>query len=756
MPELLNQPPPMGATAVRDALSVLWRDRLLVALVAFCVGGTAAAVILHLSPAYFSMATISVRPEQTDPLVSVGTSLATVDDRDIDTQKAILKSRTIARKVVKALGVGTTTSGQPWPERIICNAGLRLSLCALSAYAPSIEERVDSLLKQLHVWAPGASESSIERLQMLGLPYQRPGQPQLKVLGVGFVSPDPMQAAAVPDMIVTLAQQQQMASQAENLHRLTDWLDARTHDLSDRLGIAEAKASAFRSTSGLNERTLHNLPTPLIADQIASAAAEYSQAQAQLAVAEARASRTVGVKGNTQRAIRLPNEPLVVAASTTLDALYSRRALLAQSYGDRYPPLLALSKQVGQAEHKLALEIRRAVDAISKNLAVMRKQVTRLGRNLATLRTQGNAASGPVVELKALDREAASAGTIYQTFLTRTQILADRDSLLRPPIEFITHAEIPSGPFFPSTNRLLAGAVLLGLVSGVGVVLGRSSFAENTTVGEEAGQQLGLPLLARVPTVPLTNRLLSWVPHYVARKSPLAPSEAIRSLVANLMLASVDQDGLMGSIVVTSATGKEGKSSLCLWLAEAIEKTGKPVLVIDGDHRSGSLHRMLHKAAGPGLTEWISGQAQMKDVLQIDEVDGLDFISAGAPISRPFSRAELARLQSLLDRVKQQYGLVVVDSPPMLAMADALLFARLVDRAVMVCRWKCTGRVAVEGCIDRLRNAGAKIAGLVMSMVDAPEAARYGAGAPSTCRTEVAMAYDESSVLVVTPKRRRR
>ncbi len=726
--ELLTQPPPVGAAAVHGALLMLWRYRLLFTLVAFCVGGTAAAVILHLSPAYFSMAMINVRPEQADPLAPVSAGPAKLDDRAVDTQVDILRSRAIARDVVKALGLGTTAPVQSWPEQLICDVASRLSLCTPSTHAPSVEERVDNFLKQLKVWPPGASAESAVRLKMLGIPYQGPGQPRMRTVGVGFVSPDPVQAAAVPNMIVTLVQQQQIASQTESLRRITDWFDARTHNLSGQLGEAEAKAGAFRSTSNLNGRTVHNLTTPLVADQIASAAAEYSQAQAQLAAAEARASRVAGVKGGTQRAIRLLDEPLVVAASATLTAISSQRALLAQSYGDRYPPLASLNNQVGQAERKLAVEVRYAVAAMRKNLAKMRDQVARLGRNLTVLRTQGNTAAAPVGQLKTLDREAASAGTIYQTFLARTRKVVDRSSLLQPSIEFVTHAEVPSGPFFPSTNRLLAGAALLGLLSGVGAVFGRSFLPETITVGEGASQQLALPLLASVPFVSLTKRLWSWVPRHVVRKSLSTASEAIRSLVANLTLAHVGHDGMLGSIVVTSTTGEEGKSTLCLWLAEAVEKTGKPVLVIDGDHRNGSLHRMLHKAPGPGLTEWISGQVQMKDVLQIDEVSGLDFISAGAPISRPFSRAELARLQSMLDRVKQQYGIVVVDSPPMLAMADALLYARLVDRTVMVCRWKHTSRAAVQGCLDRLRNAGVKMAGLVLSMVDASGAAQYGDG----------------------------
>jgi len=705
MPELFIQSPPTGASAIRDALSALGRHWLVFAVVTTSVSAAASAVILHLAPAYTSVATISVRPEQADPLAPVSAASSKLDDGAIETQVDALKSREIARAVVEALAIGTTRPAPSWPEQVLCQAVTSIPFCTRPITAPMLGERVDGFLKQLTVLSNGRSQ----------------------VVSVGYTSSDPVQAAAAANMVVTLAQQQQIARQAESLRRTTDWLDNRANDLNIRLGAAEANAGAFRAKSGLNENTVGAASSPLIASQIASAAADYSQAQGQLVAAEARSGAIGSAKGSTQRAIRLQEEPLVVAASTALNVLYSQRALLTQNYGDRYPPLVALNNQIAQAEHKLAGETGRAVGSINEDLAVKREQVARLGRNLAELRAQGNATTGPLVQLKALDREAASAGTIYQTFFARAREIADRSGILQPSIEFVSHADVPEFPSFPQTNRLLMGAALFGLISGAGAAFGRNFFAQDTTVSDRASQQLSLPLLASVPEVPISKRLMRSLPRYVER-NPFSPvAESIRSLVAQLTLVGYGQEGLLGSVVVTSATAEEGKSTICVWLAEAVAKTGQRSLLIDGDHRKGNLHRTLGKVARPGLTEWVSGEAQLKDVIQTDETTGMDFIAAGSSMTRPFSQPELARLQAMLDRVKQQYGAVVIDTPPILAMAAALLFARLVDHTVLVCRWDHTGRAAVQGCIDRLRSAGAKMAGVVMSMVD--PAARYGEGA---------------------------
>jgi len=703
MPELFIQPA-TGASAIRDALSALGRHWLVFTLVATSVSAAASAVILHLSPVYTSVATISVRPEQADPLASMNSTSAKLDDGAVETQVDALKSREIARAVVEALAIGKTRPTPSWPVQVLCDAVPRISFCTRPVTVPTLGERVDDFLRQLTVLSNGRSQ----------------------VVSVGYTSSDPTQAAAAANMVVTLAQQRQVTHRAENLRRTTEWLDNRAHDLNTRLGAAEAAAGAFRAKSGLNENAVGATSSPLIASQIASAAADYSQAQGQLAAAEARAGAVGSARGTTQRAIRLTEEPVVVVASTALNALYSQRALLAQNYGDRYPPLVAINSQISQAEAKLAAETGRAVGSINEDLAIRREQVARLGRNLADLRAQGNATTGPLVQLKALDREAASVGTIYQTFFARAREIADRSGILQPSIEFVSHADVPDFPSFPQTNRLLMGAALFGLISGAGAAFGRSFLSLDTTVSDKASQQLGLPLLASVPALTLSKRLFRSLPRYVER-NPFSPiAESIRSLVAQLTLAGYGQNGLLGS-VVTSATAEEGKSTICVWLAEAVAKTGQRSLLIDGDHRKGNLHRTLGKVARPGLTEWVRGEAQLTDVIQTDEINGMDFIAAGGPLSRPFSQPELARLQAMLDRVKQQYGAVVVDTPPLLAMADALLYARLVDHTVLVCRWDHTGRAAVQACLDRLRAAGARMAGVVMSMVD--PAARYGEGA---------------------------
>ena len=167
-----------------------------------------------------------------------------------------------------------------------------------------------------------------------------------------------------------------------------------------------------------------------------------------------------------------------------------------------------------------------------------------------------------------------------------------------------------------------------------------------------------------------------------------------------------------------SATGGEGKTTTAIWLATALSQAGRKVLLIDGDHRRGTILHRLEGRAGAGFAELVSGLEDPARLTQRDMNDRFDYITAGTPMTRPFGPAEFATLQSLLNRFRDEYDLVIIDTPPLLAMTDALIFAQIADATIFVCRWNSTTRQAVAGSINRLARSGASLIGVALTMVD--------------------------------------
>jgi Mrp family chromosome partitioning ATPase len=118
------------------------------------------------------------------------------------------------------------------------------------------------------------------------------------------------------------------------------------------------------------------------------------------------------------------------------------------------------------------------------------------------------------------------------------------------------------------------------------------------------------------------------------------------------------------------------------------------------------------------MTDLLAGRATLTEVIQTDPDTDVDFIASGNATTRPYGTGDIARLRALIATLKNSYSLIVIDSPPLLAMTDGYVHASIADQTIFVCRWESSSRRAVTSCIERLRAYGAQIPGIVISMVD--------------------------------------
>jgi Mrp family chromosome partitioning ATPase len=137
----------------------------------------------------------------------------------------------------------------------------------------------------------------------------------------------------------------------------------------------------------------------------------------------------------------------------------------------------------------------------------------------------------------------------------------------------------------------------------------------------------------------------------------------------------------------------------------------------------------MPRAATPnklGMTDLLAGRATPAEVIQFDPATQVDFIAAGGAMSRPFGTEEIARLRDAIGTLKKSYSLIVIDSPPLLAMTDGFVHGSIADQTIFVCRWQQTSRIAVTASLERLRAYGTKVAGVVVTMVDENSTLAFG------------------------------
>ncbi len=205
-----------------------------------------------------------------------------------------------------------------------------------------------------------------------------------------------------------------------------------------------------------------------------------------------------------------------------------------------------------------------------------------------------------------------------------------------------------------------------------------------------------------------------------------AYAESIRSIYTSLQLTDADNPPKV--VLVTSSLPQEGKTTLSLSLAIFAANSGQRVLLLDADLRHPSVHRDLGAVPTQGLVELVAGEKELDDVLVRSEETGIWYLPIKRQTANPTDLLGSQRMKLLLAELRRRFDFVVVDSAPLLGVTDTKVISRFADRVLFVTRWDKTGKDTALNALAHLREAKARVAGVVLSQVDVRRHAQYGYG----------------------------
>ena len=325
--------------------------------------------------------------------------------------------------------------------------------------------------------------------------------------------------------------------------------------------------------------------------------------------------------------------------------------------------------------------------------------------------------AGLSADVDRLTRRRDRLADQYDEFIF-TVTLADSAS---PRI--ITNAQRPVRPFTPRTNRDVALGAVLGLMAGVGAALLWESLDRSVKTRDVIERVLpGVPSLALIPALDVGNELVSLT------KPESTESETFRSLRAALDFAQVDSE--IKVIQVTSASVSAGKTTVAANLAAVMAQSGKNVILVDCDLRRPRQHAVFGIDQVPGFTTVVLARESLEHAAKLVKVtNGRLAVLPSGPV--PPGPSELLGSQRVLTTFKQlrrSADVIIVDSPPVLPVADALIVAGLVDATILVCNARRTKRDALKRAFEQLEQSGAPVIGTVLNEVKTHSFFGYGYG----------------------------
>lgn len=439
---------------------------------------------------------------------------------------------------------------------------------------------------------------------------------------------------------------------------------------------------------------------------------------------------------STQLASVLENEA-VRGLRMQLADLSTQRASMLQTFKEDYPAVVELNTRMTQIQAEIDELMRREVQVISSQYENLRAQTQTLEEAIVERENGILALSQQSVQYNILKREFETNRELYDGLLQRMKEIGLAAGIQENNISIIDPALTPGAPYHPNFMRSVLVALFLGAVIGIGLAL-LLEFLDTTIRRAEDFERLtSRPVLGLIPLarrdagavmagmVPLASRrrTTAGVAHYSVTHIRSTVSEAYRSLRTSLMFST--PEGMPRTLLITSPTPGAGKTTTAINLATVIAQNGARVLVIDADLRRPRLHVEFASRQSPGLTNRIAGVGMANDAdgnckssIIGTNVPGMFIMPSGSNAPSPPELLGSARMRDLLRQCSKVFDHVIIDSPPILGLADSVLLASMVDGVVMVVAAGQTTRDSIKNCIRRLDQVHANLLGVAMNQVD--------------------------------------
>ncbi|MFN0044547.1 MAG: GumC family protein, partial [Alphaproteobacteria bacterium] len=732
---------PMGdddQLTLRRLFAVLRHRIILIAGVSFLITSLAALFVFQITPRYRSEAQIVVEGSKKN--VSGVDSLVQGLQPDFwtnETEAAVIGSRELGRKVVEKLNLQNNPAFNP--ELRKPRTGLWQTLVeplrtfvgdvmvnplrdALFASEPSED---GAQVPVVNLTAEEKREHELDRLTSayLGGLSVLP-QDRSRVLTITYTSHDREFAALAANASAEAYILDQLSTKGEATSRASKWLSERVNEMRRRVIESEQRLEEFRKTAGIVEvggATLYQQQLVAMNEELAGARNKRAEAEARYDQVQA----IMNAGGNpTSVAAVLDNR--VIQGLRDQEATLERKVQdLTQQFLPSHPKLRQAQTEMQGLQSKIAAEVERITANLGNELKLSRtreQNVIKEAKRLEELFTQQREAE---VSLRSLESEARANKQLYETLLTRfKETNVQRDEVVQQAdARIISRATVTSYPFYPQRSLMIAAAFIVSLVIGIGIALIIEYLDSGFRSLNQIEAMTGQPTIGLVPALADLQKQGKRAHEIAVERPNSAFGEAIRTLRTALLLSRVDSPPK--TVLLTSSVPGEGKTSTALSLAVMAARSAQKAIIVDCDLRHSTLHTYLDHPNHLGLGDYLAGLATLEDVIEIDPRSGVHFITGGNRAPNPTDLLGSQEMRKLLKQLSQIYDLVVLDTPPLLAVSDALVLVRHVDKSIYLVRWEKTRREAVMSGLKLLIESGANLAGVLLTQVDMRKHAQY-------------------------------
>ncbi len=694
---------------LRNYFNVINRAKWRILALAVLIAALTVFVVLNIKPVFSAKATLLIEAQQAKAVkIEEVYGINSGQQEYYLTQFEILKSRSIAETVIDKLQLATQAE-------FIAQPGLRDSIQQLLPFLANNREQVSPAQQQQRDRERLVS-AFVERLSIE--PVRK-----TQLVNIVFEAHDPQLAADVANAIGEAYIDSQLAAKMGITQKANDWLGGRLGELRLQLDASEQALQEFRLREGLIDvagvRSLGSQELERLGQEVTAMRSKKAQIDGFV-----RAVRQFGVN-DMSRLESLPEitaHPGVQQVKAAVISAERKVSELSKVYGPKHPKLLSARSELSTVQQNLHEQIQKLINGISEEANTVSQNLAALEAEMQRSKGQYQDLSGKEAEYQRLSREVETNRQLFDTFMARqkeTEVTGNFNSAVA---RFTDTAVAPVDPIKPNKKLIVVLAFVAAVGFGIIVAFVMESLNDTIKTTREVETVLQQRALGIVPKV-VGKKALTEKNRTFFDSDARQFSESVRSVRTSLSLLGLDRP--LQVLMVTSSIPEEGKSTVASNIAFAFKQL-ESVLLIDADMRKPTIAKRFGLPAfQPGLANYLTGTETLDDCIITDEQSGIDILPAGSIPLNPLELLSGQALADLLTQLRGRYQKIIIDTPPVQAVSDALVVSTHTDAAVMVVRADQTRSGLIQLSLAKLVNAHARVVGVVLNDLDLKLAERY-------------------------------
>jgi polysaccharide biosynthesis transport protein len=682
------------------------------------------------TPVYRATASIQIDKENPNVLTFKDVyEVETASDDTLRTQFEVLKSRRLARRVIESLKLDKEEELQE--DKGLVASMLKSFQEYVSPHQQNTEES-DRLRPIIDAYLLRLDVSPVR---------------QARLVNISFDSKDPELATRVINAHAKNFIAQNLQFKVDATQEASDFLERNLDTMKQKLEKAE---DTLQQYSQQNQIVFTEEGKNTATEKLRQLQEAYTKAQEDRIQKES--YYRLLEKGQSEALPPLIENKLISDLTAKLADLQRQESDLSVSFGPDWPPRQRIIEQISQIRRSIDTEKTRLEMMIRSEYSAAVQRQDLLEGELEKQNVAVNKINDAIIQYNIYKGDADSVKALYDGLQKRLKEASVSAGLTASNIRIVDLAEVPQHAVKPRKALNLILSVVIGMFLGLGVAFFQEYVDNSLKAPEDVMRHLKLPTLGMIPkldslfgkkgyghapygygNVEQLAKPASEVADLSANKHKAdlivheSPSslmaEAYRSVRTSLLLSSPGRPPR--TIVVTSATPSEGKTTTAVNLAISLTQTGSKVVLIDADMRKPRIQNVFSLGGGPGLSAFLAGGSKLKDVIHETQIPGLRVIPCGVTPPNPGELILAGSFRKMLEALTEYFDFVVLDSPPVGNVSDARILSVSADSTILVVKALATSRHHAREAVAHLTTGHAKISGVVLNDVDVRRKSYY-------------------------------